>query len=159
MCPAIVSGIFTGDAPVSYWASFFLSLVTFPDIFSRYSSGPEEGEFCQPKYWPIRNSALFRSASPALSFVLFHTVQVTSGYIISLIRDPKRGTSQLYLRVAWTSAFKQFIPRSLCDRLLGLGFFQWRMTSAPAVSKYKRCCRRVEFNTPSKFLNLKGNHQ
>ena len=27
---------------------------------------------------------------------------------ISLIRDPARATSQLYLRVAWTSAFKQF---------------------------------------------------
>ena len=33
---------------------------------------------------------------------------VTSGYSISLIRDPAGGTSQLYLRVAWTSAFKQF---------------------------------------------------
>ena len=29
---------------------------------------------------------------------------MTSGYSISLIRDPARGTSQLYLRVAWTSA-------------------------------------------------------
>ena len=46
----------------------------------------------------------------ALHSVLFHfTHQVTSGYSISLIiRDPARGTSQLYLRVAWTSAFKQF---------------------------------------------------
>ena len=33
---------------------------------------------------------------------------MTSGYSISLIRDPARGASQLYLRVAWTSAFKQF---------------------------------------------------
>ena len=32
-----------------------------------------------------------------------------SGYSILLIRDPARGTSQLYLRVAWTSAFKQFL--------------------------------------------------
>ena len=46
---------------------------------------------------------------PALHSVLFHfTHQVTSGYSISLIRDPARGTSQLYLLVAWTSAFKQF---------------------------------------------------
>ena len=46
----------------------------------------------------------------ALHSVLFHfTYQVTSGYSISLIiRDPARGTSQLYLRVAWTYAFKQF---------------------------------------------------
>ena len=41
--------------------------------------------------------------------VLFHfTHLVTSGYSISIIRDPARGTSQLYLRVARTSAFKQF---------------------------------------------------
>ena len=32
---------------------------------------------------------------------------MTSGYSISLIRDPARETSQLYLRVAWTSPFKQ----------------------------------------------------
>ena len=39
-------------------------------------------------------SALCGSASPAFS--------------MSLIRDPARGTSQLHLDVAWTSAFKQF---------------------------------------------------
>ena len=33
---------------------------------------------------------------------------MTPGFSIFLIRDPPRGTSQLYLRVAWTSAFKQF---------------------------------------------------
>ena len=46
---------------------------------------------------------------PALHSVLFYfTLEVTFGYSMSLIRDPARGTSQLYLRVAWTSAFKQF---------------------------------------------------
>ena len=47
----------------------------------------------------------------AFSFTLFYTlsdVWLQLGYSISLIRDPARGTSQLYLRVAWTSAFKQF---------------------------------------------------
>ena len=33
---------------------------------------------------------------------------MTSDYSISLIRDPARGTSQSYLRVAWTSELKQF---------------------------------------------------
>ena len=33
---------------------------------------------------------------------------VTSGYSIFLIRDPARGTRRFNLRVAWTSAFKQF---------------------------------------------------
>ena len=43
---------------------------------------------------------------PALDLVLFYfTHQMTSGYSISLIRDPARGTSQFYLCVpAWTSA-------------------------------------------------------
>ena len=46
---------------------------------------------------------------PALHWVLLYfTLQVTSDYSISLIRDPARGTSQSYLRVAWTSALKQF---------------------------------------------------
>ena len=46
---------------------------------------------------------------PALHWVLFYfTLQVTSDYSISLNRDPARGTSQSYLRVAWTSALKQF---------------------------------------------------
>ena len=50
-----------------------------------------------------------RAVVPALHWVLFYfTLQVTSDYSISLIRDPARGTSQSYLRVAWTSAFKQF---------------------------------------------------
>ena len=47
----------------------------------------------------------------AFSFTLFYTlsdVWLQLGYSISLIRDPARGTSQLYLCVAWTSAFKQF---------------------------------------------------
>ena len=35
MSPAIVSGIVTGDAPVSYWPIFFfLSLVTVPEVFA-----------------------------------------------------------------------------------------------------------------------------
>ena len=34
MSPAIVSGIVTGDAPVSYWPFFFLSLVTVPEVFA-----------------------------------------------------------------------------------------------------------------------------
>ena len=46
---------------------------------------------------------------PALHWVLFYfTLQETSDYSISLIRDPARGTSQSYLRVAWTSELKQF---------------------------------------------------
>ena len=58
-------------------------------------------------------TALCRSTSLAFSFVLFYTrdftLSVTSGYSIFSIRDPARGTSQfIYLRVPWTSAFKQF---------------------------------------------------
>ena len=65
------------------------------------------------RYWGGKNhSSVSRSVTriEALHSVLLHfTYQETSGYSISLIiRDPARGTSQLYLRVAWTSAFKQF---------------------------------------------------
>ena len=54
-------------------------------------------------------SAHCRSVSRALSFVLFYTLSdVWLGPGIPLIRDQARGTLQLYLRVAWTSAVKQF---------------------------------------------------
>ena len=86
---------------------------------------------------------------PALHSVLFHfTHQVTSGYSISLIRDPARGTSQLYLRVAWTSAFKQFFllnfygftfPSIVClnfSRIaLSGGFFPWLRFAENLVEK------------------------
>ena len=52
-------------------------------------------------------SAHCSSARPAFSFVLFYTFSDV-WHSISSIRDRARGTSQLYLRVAWTSAFKQF---------------------------------------------------
>ena len=38
MSPAIVSGIVTGDVPVSYWPIFFLSLVTVPEVFAWVNS-------------------------------------------------------------------------------------------------------------------------
>ena len=38
MCPAIASGIATGDAPVSYWPIFSLSLVTVPEVFMKVKS-------------------------------------------------------------------------------------------------------------------------
>ena len=38
MFPAIVSGIVTGDAPVSYWPIVSLSLVTVPEVFMKVKS-------------------------------------------------------------------------------------------------------------------------
>ena len=39
MYPAIVSGIGTGDAPVSYWPIFFsLTLVTVSEVFAKVNS-------------------------------------------------------------------------------------------------------------------------
>ena len=66
------------------------------------------------QHWGGKNHtsvSRFVTRIAALHSVLFHfTYQETSGYSISLIsyRDSARGTSQLYLRVAWTFAFKQF---------------------------------------------------
>ena len=36
MFPAIVSGIVTGDAPLSYWTIFSVSMVTVPKVFTSY---------------------------------------------------------------------------------------------------------------------------
>ena len=38
MCPAMVSGIVTDDAPVSYWPIFPMFLVTVPDAFAKVNS-------------------------------------------------------------------------------------------------------------------------
>jgi len=38
MCPAIVSGMVTGDALVSYWPFSPLSLITVPEIFAKINS-------------------------------------------------------------------------------------------------------------------------
>ena len=35
ICPAIVSGIVTGDAAISYWPIFPLSLETVPQVFAK----------------------------------------------------------------------------------------------------------------------------
>ena len=35
MRPAILSGVVIGDAPVSYWPIFSLSLVTVPEVFAK----------------------------------------------------------------------------------------------------------------------------
>ena len=35
---AIVSGIVTGNAPVSYWPFFSLSLVIIPEVFAKVNS-------------------------------------------------------------------------------------------------------------------------
>ena len=64
------------------------------------------------QYWGGKNHtsvSRFVTRIESLHSVLFHfTYQETSGYSFLIIRDPARGTSQLYLRVAWTSACKQF---------------------------------------------------
>ena len=38
MCPASVSRIVTGDAPVCYWSVFPLSKVTAPEVFEKVNS-------------------------------------------------------------------------------------------------------------------------
>ena len=38
MCPAIVSGIVTGDTAVSYWPIFPSSLATVPEVFAKVNS-------------------------------------------------------------------------------------------------------------------------
>ena len=38
MRPAVVSGILTADAQVSYWPIFFLILETDPEVFAKVNS-------------------------------------------------------------------------------------------------------------------------
>ena len=43
MSPAIVSGIVTGDAPISYWTMFSRSLVTVPEVIAKVKSAQFPG--------------------------------------------------------------------------------------------------------------------
>jgi len=38
ICPARASGIVPGDAPLGYWAIFFMSLVTAPEVFAKVNT-------------------------------------------------------------------------------------------------------------------------
>ena len=77
---------------------------------------------------------------------------MTSGYSISLIRDPARGTSQLYLRVAWTSAFKHvhiLISSPHCYNVF---------KAAPIVA-YSRSSNLSDFLVRAKLHNLTQHNQ
>ena len=51
--PAVVSGIVTGDASVSYWPSFLpLSPVTVPDVFAKVYSAQFSSRFLSGECGP-----------------------------------------------------------------------------------------------------------
>ena len=50
MCPAIVSGIVTRDATVSYWLIFSLPLVTIPEVFAKVNSPQFPSHFYNGDY-------------------------------------------------------------------------------------------------------------
>ena len=43
MSPAILSGIVTGTAPISYWSMFSRSLATVPEVFGKVKSAQFPG--------------------------------------------------------------------------------------------------------------------
>ena len=45
MCPASVSGVVIGDAPVCYWSVFPLSQVTAPEVFEKVNSAQFPSRF------------------------------------------------------------------------------------------------------------------
>ena len=58
MPPAIVSGILTGDAPLSYWLICPLSLLTVPEVFAKLT---------RPSFLLVSKVANFHSAYTAIS--------------------------------------------------------------------------------------------
>ena len=55
ICPAVVSGIVTGNAPVSYWPIFPPFLVTFPKAFANGNSA---------QFLPVANGRLLLFLKP-----------------------------------------------------------------------------------------------
>ena len=81
---------------------------------------------------------------------------MTSDYSISLIRDPARGTSQLiYLRVAWTSAFKHFFLLLLIIEI-ATGVLERMKLLISALSLYaKKFVCTVDCNPTNPFISVK----
>ena len=67
-CPAIVSGIVTGDAPVSYWPIFSQSLVTVPEVFMKVKSAKFSS--CFFFFFSVTNANDKQSICTKNSFVL-----------------------------------------------------------------------------------------
>ena len=68
ICPAVVSGIVTGDAPVSYWPIFPPFLVTVPKAFAKGNSA---------QFLPVANGRLLFFSSPlAISITALHVLLV-----------------------------------------------------------------------------------
>ena len=55
ICPAVVSGIVTGNAPVSYWPIFSPFLVTVPKVFAKSNSA---------QFLPVANGRLLFFLKP-----------------------------------------------------------------------------------------------
>ena len=65
--PAIVSGIVTGDVPVSYWPIFFcLSPVTVPEVFAEVNSVQSPSRFHTGE-WKPRDMSTFPFCSTVFS--------------------------------------------------------------------------------------------
>ena len=60
MCPASVSGIVTGDKPVSYWPIFPVSLVTAPEAFAKVNSAQFPSLFKSGEWVIVSFAAAFR---------------------------------------------------------------------------------------------------
>ena len=61
-----------------------------------------------PQNWLLAN---FLALFPSKAFLELYPILflLKNGHVTIIIRDPARGTNQFCLRVAWTSAFKQFV--------------------------------------------------
>ena len=69
MSPAIVSGIVTGDAPVSYWPMFSPSQVTDPKIFAKVNSPHSEVANRDLKIWGRQRQRKGRKKVNSRSFM------------------------------------------------------------------------------------------
>ena len=68
ICPAVVSGIVTGNAPVSYWPIFSPFLVTVAKVFAKSNSA---------QFLPVANGRLLFFSSPlAIGMTALHVLLV-----------------------------------------------------------------------------------
>ena len=78
ICPAVVSGIVTGNAPVSYWPIFSPFLVTVPKVFAKSNSA---------QFLPVANGRLLFFSSPlATGMMALHVLLVFFSIVACFLR-------------------------------------------------------------------------
>ena len=136
MRPAIVSGIVTGNAPVSHWPIFFPSVVRVPEVFSKIDSTQFPSRFLTGEF------AI--STFPVINFICVFLASHANGFAYALftflsgrLKVPKEDEDNAYAKLF--ACFGGQETRK--QRVL---WEMWQRAVTPAVICVSRRCRLTD---------------